>query len=161
MDYPTVVMTSPLVSWDAIALRVDGARMNEIARQQVAGQLDDITLAFRNGNIRVTGRKKLGFVPISFSLDINEIRVSGKTVAVPVADISHIPTPLLNFLLPLIRGLIAARIPIDAVTIQPPLTFVIQLDGFLPPLIDVDIREIRIVDGGLAVVLGPGGYHLQ
>jgi hypothetical protein len=154
-------MTSPLVSWDAIALRVDGARMNALVRQQVAGQLDDITLAFRNGNIRVTGRKKVGFFPIPFSVDINEIRISEKTITVPVADISHIPTALLNLFLPLIRGMIAARIPLDAVTVRSPLTFVIQLDRLLPPFVDVDIREIRIVDGGLAVILEPGGYHLQ
>jgi hypothetical protein len=152
-------MSEHLISWDSIPLRIDGTRLNALLRQYVAGQLDDITLAFRNGNIHVSGRKKVAFIPIPFSLDINEIRISEKTITVPVADISHIPAKLLSIFLPLIRGLIKPRIPVDAVTVQPPLTFVIQFDRLLPPYADVDIREIRIIDAGLTVLLGPGGVR--
>ena len=40
---------------------------------------------------------------------------------------------------------------------QGPFTFVIELDRFLPTFVDVEIREIRIVDGGLALQIGAGG----
>jgi hypothetical protein len=37
---------------------------------------------------------------------------------------------------------------------------VVSLDRFLPTFVDADIREIRIIDGGLAVTLGEGGADL-
>lgn len=138
-----------LVSWDGISLRIDGARANAFARQQVAGQLDDLDIRFRAGNIHVTGRKKVGFVPVPFFADVNSIQVEGKSVVVPVSGIPSI-------LLPVIRAIAASRMP-PFVAVRPPLTFVVQVDRFLPPFADVQLREIRIIDGGLAVNIGPGG----
>jgi len=139
---------TPLVSWDGISIRVDGARVNALARQQVAGQLDDLTLTFRAGKIHVAGRRKVGIIPLPFFADVNSIAVEGKSVVVPVS----IPA----IVAPVIRAIAAAKIP-PFVTVRPPLTFVVQLDRFLPSFVDVQIREIRIIDGGLAVNIGPGG----
>jgi hypothetical protein len=139
---------TPLVSWDGISIRVDGARVNALARQQVAGQLDDLTLTFRAGQIHVAGRRKVGIIPLPFFADINSIAVEGKSVVVPVS----IPA----IVAPVIRAIAAAKVP-PFVTVRPPLTFVVQLDRFLPSFVDVQIREIRIIDGGLAVNIGPGG----
>lgn len=152
-------MTSQLVSWDSISLRVNGARVNALARQQVAGQLDDLNITFRKGNIHVAGHKKVVFVKLPFSADISSIRVDGTTIIAPVSDVSHIPAPLLGLFLPLIRGMISARLPVDAVTVRPPLTFVIQLDRLLPPFVDVEIKAIRIDDGGVEIELGAGGVR--
>jgi len=138
-----------IASWDAIALRVDGARVNALARERVAGQLDDLNITFRAGSIRVAGRKKVAILPVPFSAEINSIQVEGKNLVVPVSGIPSI-------LLPILRGIVAAKVP-AGVSIHPPFTFVLELDRFLPPLLDVAIREIRIIDGGLAVNVGPGG----
>jgi hypothetical protein len=141
-------MSAPLVSWDAISLRVDGKRANQLARE--AKVVDDITLDFRNGNIHITGWKKVKILPVPFWADVQSIAVQGKTIVVSV-DIAGVP----GFLLPLIREVIASKIPVKGVTVRPPLTFVIQLDRFLPTFVELDIREIRMIDGGLQI--GPGG----
>jgi len=141
-------MSAHRVSWDAISLRIDGARVNDFVRERAAGQVDDIHLTFRSGNIHVAGRKKVGFVPIPFFADVNAIHVNGRTIVVPVL--------ILPLAAPILRGIVATRIP-PGVTIQPPFTFVIELDRFLPTFVDVEIREIRIIDGGLTLQIGPGG----
>jgi hypothetical protein len=137
-----------IVSWDAISLRIDGARVNELVRERVAGQLDGITITFRAGNIHVAGHKKMGIIPLPFAADVRAIDVEGRTIVVPVS----IPA----IVAPVIRGIAASKIP-EGVTIRPPFTFIIQLDRFLPSFIDMQIREIRIIEGGLAVAIGPGG----
>jgi hypothetical protein len=141
-----------IVSWDAIALRVDGARVNALARERVAGQVDDINITFRAGSIRVAGRKKVAIMPVPFSAEVKSIQVEGKTLVVPVSGIPSI-------LLPILRGIVAAKVP-PGVSIHPPFTFVVQLERFIPPFIDVDIRAVRIVDGGLAIDAGAGGMAL-
>jgi hypothetical protein len=137
-----------IVSWDAISLRIDGARVNELVRQRVAGQLDGITITFRAGNIHVAGHKKMGIIPLPFAADVRAIDVEGRTIVVPIS----IPA----IVAPVIRGIAASKIP-EGVTIRPPFTFIIQLDRFLPSFIDMQIREIRIIEGGLSVEIGPGG----
>lgn len=140
-----------IASWDAIAVRVDGARVNALARERVAGQLDDINITFRDGSMRIAGRKKVAIVPVPFSAEINSIQVDGKNLVVPVSGIPSI-------LLPILRGIVAAKVP-PGVSIHPPFTFVVQLDRFIPPYVHFDIRAVRIVDGGLAIDVGPGGLE--
>jgi hypothetical protein len=136
------------IQWDAVSLRVDGLRVNDFVRAQAAGQIDEINITFREGNIHVAGRKQLGFVPIPFFADVNGIFVEGRTIVVPVS--------ILPIAAPILRGIVASKIP-PGVTIRPPFTFVIEVERFLPTFVDVRIREIRIIDGGLAISLGPGG----
>jgi hypothetical protein len=140
-----------IASWDAIALRVDGARVNALARERVAGQLDDINITFRAGSIRVTGRKKVAILPVPFSAEINSIQVEGQNLVVPVSGVPSI-------LLPILRGIVAAKVP-PGVSIHPPFTFVVQLDRFIPPFVTVDIRAVRIIEGGLAIDVGAGGLE--
>jgi len=142
-----------IVSWDAIALRVDGARVNALARERTAGQVDDINITFRDGIIRVTGRKKVAILPVPFWAEVKSIQVEGKTLVVPVSGIPSI-------LLPILRGIAAAKVP-AGVSIHPPFTFVVQLERFIPPFVDVDIRAVHIVDGGLAIELGAGGIKSE
>jgi len=136
------------IAWDAVSLRVDGLRVNDFVRAQAAGQIDDINITFTEGNIHIAGRKKVSFVPIPFVADVNGISIEGQTVVVPVS--------ILPIAAPILRGLIATKIP-PGVTIRPPFTFVIEVERFLPTFVDVQIREIHIIDGGLAISLGPGG----
>jgi len=144
-------MSAHVVSWDAIALRIDGARVNALARQRAAGQVDDINITFRAGGIHVAGRKKVAILPIPFSAEVSSIQVDGQRLVVPVSGIPSI-------LLPILRGIVAAKVP-EGVSIHPPFTFVVQLERFIPPFIDVEIRAVHIVDGGLAIDLGAGGIR--
>jgi len=151
-------MTSHLVTWEGFTLRVDGARVNEMARAQAKGAVDDLQITFLRDRIHISGRKKVAFVAVPFSADVSAIAVEGKTIIVPISDVVHIPTSLLSgLLLPVVRNLISARVPGDAVTMRPPLTLVIRLDRFLPTFVDVQIEKIDIVEGGLAVRIGSGG----
>ncbi len=151
-------MPEHLVTWEGFTVRVDGERVNEMARAQAKGAVDELRISFRPGQIQISGRKKVAFVAVPFSAGVSGIFVEGKTVVVPVSNIVHIPTPFLSgLLLPVIRNLISGRVPGDAVTLRPPLTIVIRLDRFLPPFVDVQIEKIDIIEGGLAVRMGPGG----
>ena len=144
-------MSAHVVSWDAIALRIDGARVNALARERAAGHVDDINITFHAGGIRVAGRKKVAIVPIPFSAEVHSIQVDGKRLLVPVSGIPSI-------LLPILRGIVAAKVP-AGVSIHRPFTFVVQLERFIPPFVDVEIKTIRIDDGGLAIELGAGGIR--
>lgn len=137
-------MTAHLVSWEPISLRIDGARANELARKEAP----DVRIDFHDGRIHVSGRRFL----VPYSADIRQIDIRGKTIVVPVTGLG-----VANLFLGTIRKVIASRIPHDGVTVQPPLTFIIQLDRFLPSFVELDVREIRMIEGGLAVKLGPGG----
>src|SRR6185369_10911282 len=134
-------MSAHLVSWNAIALRIDGARVNALARQRAAGQVDDHNITFRAGGLPITGRKKGANLAIPFSAEVSSIQVDGQRLVVPVSGIPSI-------LLPILRGIVAAKVP-EGVSIHPPFTFVVQLERFIPPFIDVEIRAVHIVDGGL------------
>jgi hypothetical protein len=150
-------MARRFVEWDAIALRVDGARIDAMVKEKFRGMVNEIGVTFRPGNIHVAGWKKIGFLPVPFSADVREILVEGRTILIPVAEVALIPTSVLGGLWSVVREVLAPKIPLDAVTVRKPLTFAIDLAKLVPPFADVDVREIRIVDRGLAVSVGPGG----
>ncbi len=147
-----------LLNWDGFTVRVDGGRVNEMAHLQAKGAVEDLRIAFLRGRIHISGKKKVAFVSVPFSADVSAISVEGKTIVVPVTNVAHIPTPLLSgLLLPVVRNLLSSKMPGDAVTLRPPLTLLIRLDRFLPNFVDVQIETIDIIEGGLAVRMGPGG----
>lgn len=146
------------IEWDAIEVRVNGERINELVRTTLAGQkeLEQIELQFRNGLLRVVGSIRK-FISVPFSVDVTEMRASGTTVRVPLrgaAAFGGIPIPQFLF------GLAKSRLPRDLVSFEPPATFVVSLDRFLPTFVSADIQKIWIIDGGLAVTLGRGGADL-
>ena len=89
-------------------------------------------------------------------MEINQILPKGTTVRVPLARISAGPIPIPTLLVSLIRN----HLPKELVGFEPPATFVISLERFLPPFVSADIQKIWIIDGGLAVTLGRGGADL-
>lgn len=146
------------IEWDAIEVRVNGERINELVRATVAGQkeLERIELQFSNGLLRVVGTVRK-FISVPFSVDVTEFLASGTTVRVPLkgaAAFGAIPIPQFLF------GLVKSRLPRELVTFEPPATFVVSLDRFLPTFVSADIQKIWIIDGGLAVTLGKGGADL-
>lgn len=122
----------------------------------VVPPIERINLHFSEGLLRVDGSLRK-FISVPFSVEIRSIFADGRTVRVPLSSASAfggIPIPQFLF------GILKNRLPADLVRLEPPATLVVSLDRFLPTFVDADIREIRIVDGGLAVTLGEGGADL-
>ena len=153
------VTVDRFITWDALNLRVNGERVEEMARELVirpGGELQSISLRFMNGLLRVEGIVRK-FIAIPFSVDVPEIACSGTTVRVPLrspAAFGFIPLPQILF------RLMEARLPRDLVRLEEGAVLVIALDRFLPSFLSVTIQSIWIVDGGLAVTLGRGGADL-
>lgn len=145
-----------LITWDTIDVRVDGAKLNALAASFRVDPIERMELQFSSGLLRIAGTiRKLISVP--FTVDIREIRPSGRTVRVPIASASAfggLPIPQFLF------GLVRNRLPADLVRYEEPATFVLSLERFLPSFIDTDIQTIWIIDGGLTVSLGRGGADL-
>ena len=143
------------VEWDAIEVRVNGDRINDLVRTFRVPPVEQLHLHFQNGVLRVLGSVRK-FVSVPFEVQIHEIRASGKVVRIPLQSASAfgaIPIPQFLF------GLVRSRLP-AAVRYEEPATLVISLDRFLPTFVDAEVQQIWIIDGGLAVTLGRGGADL-
>lgn len=145
------------IEWDSLDVRVDGARINDMAREMVASDpmVERLDLRFTNGLLRVEGSVRK-FISVPFTVDITRMIASGTTVRVPLARISAGPIPVPTLLV----GLVRSKFPKELVTYEEPATLVLSLDRFLPPFVAADIQKIWIIDGGLAVFLGRGGADL-
>ncbi|HEY0370790.1 MAG TPA: hypothetical protein VGD79_02245 [Thermoanaerobaculia bacterium] len=145
------------IEWDAIDVRVDGEKLEAMARQMIASDpmIERIALKFTNGLLRVEGSVRK-FISVPFTVDITEIQAKGTTVRVPLARISAGPIPVPALLV----GLIRDKLPKELVRYEDPATLVMSLDRFLPSFVSADIQKIWIIDGGLAVTLGRGGADL-
>ena len=145
------------IEWDSIDVRVDGAKLNAMAREMVGSDpmIERLELKFSNGLLRVEGSVRK-FISVPFTVDITHLAARGTTVRVPLARISAGPIPVPTLLV----GLLRSRFPKELVTYEEPATLVMSLDRFLPPFVSADIQKIWIIDGGLAVTLGRGGADL-
>ena len=138
-------------------MRVDGEKLNALAREAVARDpmIEKLELQFQNGLLRVTGSVRK-IISVPFTVEITQILASGTTVRVPLARIAAGPIPVPTLLL----GLVRDRFPKELVRYEDPATLVVSLDRFLPSFVAADIQKIWIIDGGLAVTLGRGGADL-
>lgn len=145
------------LEWDELSVRVDGAKLEALVREKaLVPPLERLELKFSNGLMRVEGTIRK-FISVPFTVEIREIQAAGRIVRVPLSSASAfggIPIP--QFLFTLLRG----QLPANVVQLEPPATFVVSLDRFLPTFVDAEIRQIWIIDGGLAVTLGAGGADL-
>lgn len=144
------------VEWDSMDLRVDGGRINELAQSMKVAPIERLALRFGNGLLRVEGTiRKVIAVP--FSAEIAELHASGTTVRISIRSASAFGAiPIPQFLFSLVKG----RLPKELVGFEPPATFVVSLDRFLPPFVTADLKRIWIVEGGLQVSLGRGGADI-
>jgi len=148
-------MRGRLVEWDQIEVRVNGERVNDLARSFRVPPLESLHLEFRNGLLRVSGAVRK-FISVPFTVDITEIRAERQVIRVPLqaaAAFGGIPVPRFLF------GLLKSRLP-AMVGFEEPATIVVSLDRFLPQFVDAEVQGIWIIDGGLAVTLGRGGADL-
>jgi hypothetical protein len=142
------------IAWDRLEVRVDGAKRAALVRERaLVAPIERIDLRFSDGLLRVDGAIRK-FISVPFAVEVREIVADGDVIRVPLSSASAfggIPIPQFLF------GLVKGRLPAELVRLEPPATLVVSLDRFLPTFVDADIREIRIIDGGLAVALGEGG----
>jgi hypothetical protein len=144
------------IEWDGFEIRVDGDKLGALMAAMRVDPVERIELQFFNGLLRVSGSIRK-FISVPFSVDVNEILASGRTVRVPLRSASAfgaIPIPQFLF------GLFRHRLPAELVRFEDPATLVFSLDRFLPSFVDAEIQKIWIIDGGLAVTLGRGGADL-
>ncbi len=146
-----------LIQWDLLELRVSGARLTEIARQEVAARkapVGELRLDFAPGQIGISGKLIKG-ISLPFRLAIRRITPRGSVIEVPLESISafgFIPLPKLLF------QLFGSMALAEGVELHPEtMTLTIRLDRFLPTFVDAEVEEVRIVAGGLIVRIGPGG----
>lgn len=145
------------IAWDRLEVKVDGAKLAALVRERaLVPPIERIDLRFSDGLLRVDGAIRK-FISVPFAVEVREIVADGDVIRVPLSSASAfggIPIPQFLF------GLVKGRLPAELVRLEPPATLVVSLDRFLPTFVDADIREIRIIDGGLAVALGAGGADL-
>ncbi len=146
-----------LIQWDLIELRISGARVAELARQEVAARkvpLTDLRLDFVPGQIGIAGKAVKG-ISLPFRLAIRRIVPRGSSIDVPFESVSafgFIPLPRLLF------QLFGSMALADGVELHPEtMTLTLRLDRFLPSFVDAEVEEVRIIAGGLIVRIGPGG----
>ncbi len=145
------------IEWDSLDVRIDGAKLNDMARAMVAGDpmIERLELKFENALLRVQGSVRK-FISVPFSVEIPRIEARGTTVRVPLSRISAGPIPVPTLLVGLLRN----RLPQELVQFEEPATLVMSLARFLPSFVSADIQKVWIIDGGLAVTLGRGGADL-
>lgn len=145
-----------LVEWNEVELRVNGSRIEELMSEEIARRkipVDRLNLVFREGEIVARGRVRKG-IPIPFRVLVRRIDPVGSKIRVVFAHLVVFGLPLTKFFAWLTEGnLHDGKVLLDA---RGP-AIVIQLDAFLPMHVDATIDEVRLVDGGIEIALGPGG----
>ena len=111
------------IEWDAIDVRVDGGKIEEMVRAQLAAEpmIERIALRFMNGLLRVEGSIRK-FISVPFTVEITHFVTKGTTVRVPLARMSAGPIPLPTLLV----GLVRERFPKDLVRYEDPATLVMS-----------------------------------
>ena len=149
-------MPRRFVEWDGLEIRIDGDKIRAMVAGFRLDPIEKLDLQFTNGLLRLSGIVRK-FLAVPFSAEIHEIEAKGRTVRVSLRGASAfggIPIP--QFLFTLVKS----QLPAALVRYEEPGTFVVSLDRFLPPFVDVDLQKVWIIDGGLAVTLGRGGADL-
>lgn len=148
---------SRLVSWDSMLLRISGEQIAQRAGAEIGRRnvpLKTLDLTFRDGELIVEGAvQKL--IPVPFRMVIREIEPDGTRIRVRLAEASafgFLPIPQLAI------EIVGKKFSSDEVSFDPVSNaFVITLDRFLPPFVDVRVDQIDVVSGGIRIKLGPGG----
>jgi hypothetical protein len=149
-------LMSRFIEWDTLELRVDGEKLNELARSMVVDPIQRLELRFLNGMLRIDGAARM-LINVPFTVYVSEMEPSGTSVRVPLRAASAFGAiPIPKFLFKFAKD----RLPRGLVRFEEPATFVFSLDRFLPSFVSTEIQKIWIIDGGLAVTLGRGGADM-
>lgn len=145
-----------LVRWEQIDLLVSGERLAEIAGREIAARaipVTQLTLQFDPGALRADGRLQKG-ISIPFTVVIDRIDAAGTELRIHLARASAFGIPLPTILLNIAQQFMP---PGDVAFDSATQSFAVRLDRFLPPFVQATIAAVRLIAGGVAVQLGPGG----
>jgi hypothetical protein len=153
-------LSGRLVEWDQLDLRVRGARAQQIVSEMIQRKqlpVSDLRLNFLDERLEVSAKIQKGLaIPVSFT--VSTIGAMGSRLQIPLENVTTfglVPVPKLLF-----RFVGAAGLP-DGIRLDADnLVITVDLARFLPPFIDLEVQEIRIIPGGLAMRLGTGGADL-
>lgn len=139
-------------------LLIDGDRLSGIVAEQAAASrapVSHLRVDCRPGDIRLTG-KAHKFLTVPFEISVRRIDPIGPTtlrVELDRASVFGIPLP--NLLVSMVESKLPSLVRWDAATDA----LIVELDRILPPFVSVQIAEVVAVDGGIVVILGPGGAN--
>jgi len=151
---------NPLVVWDFLEVRVLGSRILEIARDVVRQKnlpVRDLELRFLDGRIEIRAKAVVP-IAIPFSVNVRAAGAEGHVIRMRLDQPSaygFIPVPKTFF--KLIEKLLSAPgFRFSAAEMEA--TFL--LDQFLPSFLEVEVTNIQLIEGGVAISLGSGAADL-
>ncbi|HXI13198.1 MAG TPA: hypothetical protein VNM92_11245 [Thermoanaerobaculia bacterium] len=151
---------NPLVEWDSLELRLLGTRISEIAADVVRQKnlpVRDLQLRFLDGRIEIRAKAVVS-IAIPFSVNVRAAGAEGRVVRMRLdlpSAYGFIPVPKAFF--KLIEKLLSVPgFRFSSADME--LTFL--LDQFLPPFLEIEVTDIQLIEGGVAVLLGRGAADL-
>jgi len=133
---------------------IESRVQHEVAAKQAP--IQDLRLTFSLGELRIDGKVEKFFL-IPFRLFIRRVESSAGSIRIYLENISALGLPIPV----LLRRVAEKSMRSDALAFDGLNNVItVRLDRFLPNFIDVDIRQIDIIDGGVAVALGQGGADI-
>ena len=145
-----------LVEWDQILLRVSGRRLQEMITRLVREKnapVDNVELDFGEGRLVASAKIKKG-ISIPIRCTIRKVVVEGRTVRAALENLSTFGSiPLPKNLFRLVDELkLPEGISFNAET----MTMSVKIDRFVPPFLDLTVKAIQFIPGGVALHLGEG-----
>lgn len=150
------VMTSRLIRWDRIEVRLDCQRLTEEAAMQAraaGAPVSDLRLDCAPGELSIRGRVHK-FVAVPFNVSIRSIvPEDGLRIRVHLDSATAFGVPLPTLLV----GLVESRMP-KLLTWDPAThSLVVDLEQILPSFVDAEVSSVELVEGAILIDLGPGG----
>lgn len=151
------MQTSRLIQWDRIEVRISGEKVAAMAGQIIREKkvpIEELHFTFGDGELVVEGKARKG-ISIPFRAVIDRIDTADHRIAVHIRDVATFGfLPIPKLLMQLVQQNL--KHPLLSFDAQRNLVE-LPLDRLLPSFVDVEVREVHIIKGGIGVVLGEGG----
>ncbi len=148
-----------LIEWDTLEFRLSGERIAAIVGELIERKklpVPSLFLEFKEGELFVEGTFKKGF-SIPFQGTIRSIRPDRAWLHIKLDEVSAFGLPVPAFLQKFIEGQVRdGSVKYEDATKE----LAIDIGRNIPGFIDVAIDTVRLVRGGVAITLGPGGADI-
>ena len=145
-----------LVQWNQLDFRISAERVVPMIGEEIVrsgAPISELHFEFHDGLLRIEGKVRKA-ISIPFTVEIEHVEPNGHSIAIPLRKAAAFGIPLPGLLLSVAQSFLKSN---EVAYDSNARAFIVRLDRFLPPFVDVDIQQIRLVAGGIAVRLGPGG----
>lgn len=151
------MQTTRLIQWDRIEVRISGEKIAAMAGEIIREKqipIQELHFTFGDGELVVEGKARKG-ISIPFRAVIDRIESTGNRISVHLRDLAtfgFLPVPKL------LMQLVQQNLKHPLLSFDAQRNVVeLPLDRLLPSFVDVEVREVHIIRGGIGVVLGEGG----